>query len=264
MTVNSTGLVCTKLYLQWSTLARARAPTTSWQGPRPSGAPNQSDATQLWEPPNQIPDGGHMTRFGGPVWCPRRKQILGSFIRKEATTPRPLWAINRAHWRLYSALKYSKSTTTLRHTATTHYSGFSEIRAIVLCCSCDIVYSHSCHCVFLRVLLQFALMCVLSFHPLLWFKTLIFCKAVRDSNLWRFLANGNTLDIRKYCALKFDLRDHLRGVECNSCPREDTTTWMYTWPNHGIKITCLTCLFTFLIFPFFPSSLYSLVILLLV
>jgi hypothetical protein len=30
--------------------------------------------------------------------------------------------------------------------------------------------------------------------------------------------------------------DHLRGIECNPWPNEDTTTWSRHWPNHGIKI----------------------------
>jgi hypothetical protein len=82
MTVNSTGLVCTKLYLQWSTLARARAPTTSWQGPRPSGAPNQSDATQLWEPPNQILDGGHMDPVRWTSMVPPQEADFGQFYKE--------------------------------------------------------------------------------------------------------------------------------------------------------------------------------------
>jgi hypothetical protein len=30
--------------------------------------------------------------------------------------------------------------------------------------------------------------------------------------------------------------DHLRGIECNPCPKEVTTTWSRHWPNHRIKI----------------------------
>jgi hypothetical protein len=52
----------------------------------------------------------------------------------------------------------------------------------------------------------------LSLSPILLFVALIFCNAARDSNLWRFLANGDISDKEDHGTQLRSL-DHLRGVE---------------------------------------------------
>jgi hypothetical protein len=91
-----------------------------------------------------------------------------------------------------------------------------------------------------------------------------FCKAVRDSNLWRFLKNGNTW-YNEELWLKFDLWITWEGLSA-TLVHWNTTTWSrqayYAWSNHGKKIT--VSLVSFTLFWFYSlSSLTSLGILLL-
>jgi hypothetical protein len=137
-----------------------------------------------------------------------------SFHMKNPTAPRHLGAIKGTPMRLLPVPKHLKSTSTLWDSVTTHSIDFSEIRVPVLSCNCDTMFLHLflwLSCMFCCVVI----LCVYSIFLLtskLW--SWSFCKAVRDSELWRFLTNRNT-GIRKNCGTQVQSLDHLIGVECN-------------------------------------------------
>jgi hypothetical protein len=54
--------------------------------------------------------------------------------------------------------------------------------------------------------------------------------------------------------------DHLRGVECNPWPKEVTTTWSKHWPNHGIKSSCLLCIYFIAIVIFQEFSYFTCIV----
>jgi hypothetical protein len=97
-----------------------------------------------------------------------------------------------------------------------------------------------------RIVAAILVLCV-CFFP---FLALVLCVVinfvrVRGSNLWRFLTNGKTT-IRKKLWYSSGSLDHLKGVECNPRPlgRHNVEVGKcYTWPNHGIKSSCLLCRF---------------------
>jgi hypothetical protein len=124
------------------------------------------------------------------VQCVRSQTDFGCFYKEGGNDSWLLWGYKRIPWRLHSAPKYSKSTPTLRLFATK--------------CSSDLVrpewhFWAVLASLWLCALVIFSFVCVFFLPTLLLVATSIFCKAARDSKLWRFVANVNICDIRKNC-----------------------------------------------------------------
>jgi hypothetical protein len=62
------------------------------------------------------------------------------------------------------------------------------------------------------------------------------------------------------CGTQIWSLDQLRGVECNSWPKEITTMWSRHWPNHGIKSPCLLCIFLIVIVVFHEFSYFTCIV----
>jgi hypothetical protein len=112
---------------------------------------------------------------------------------------------------------------------------FERISKLLLCHFVVVLLS-----LLLCVLLtRCVLVCVFLLTPLLWFWIVIILCSVRDSNLRRFLTNGLRYK-EEYRGTQVWSLDHLRGVECNTWPKEVTATWSRLWPTHG-KHCCVPC-----------------------
>jgi hypothetical protein len=121
--------------------------------------------------------------------CPVRHPIEGkiSLPRLSPTAPSYLGAIKGTPRRMEESPKYTLSILSLPHSVSTHLidcvSDLSSDLVVNSLCFILISSLGLCACVLLRI-------CVCCSHPYSCAFTVIFVVRARDSNLWRFLANG--------------------------------------------------------------------------
>jgi hypothetical protein len=182
----------------------------------------------------------------GPVRCPRSEQPFGSFSQG-ATSLSSLRAMKGTPWRLQPTHKQLNRVILARSEC---------LLSVVLHLWCIVCLCFSLLC----WVAGFDLLCFYSLPPLLRFVSLIFCKAARDSNLWRFLVNRNKCDKEDYGTQVWSLESLERGWVQHLSVRTPHSGvgkhFRLEWTMRKITVSCvLICLWFFSLFLSLSNSL---------
>jgi hypothetical protein len=179
---------------------------------------------------------------GGAPDCPVRHptEVKISLPRMPPTAPSCLRAIKGTPRRMEESPKHTLIILSLPHSVSAHLIDFvSDWSSVLVVNLLRFIWAQVLACVCAYC---YGFVCVAS-HPYSCAFTLIFVVRARDSNLWRFLANGKRDKQRRISWYSSWPLDHLKGVECNPRPlgRHNMEVGKFcTWPNHGIKL-CVSC-----------------------
>jgi hypothetical protein len=163
--------------------------------------------------------------------CPVRQPTEGkiSLPRMPPTAPSYLGAIKGTPRRMEEEPKHTLSILSLPHSVSAHLIDFvSDLSSVLVANSLCFIRAQVLACVCAYCC---GFVCVAT-HPYSCAFTLIFVVRARDSNLWRFLANGKRDKQRRTPWYSSWSLDHLKGVECNPRPLG----------RHNVEVgKCYTC-----------------------